>query len=117
MLNGITIANLNVQGIGDSRKRKDVFGYIRDKLTNKIPNSSFHFSEQSVIFGCSRFTVPENNILLLLCKHYIYKCKMKSVLPCLKAFKNQLLFLVKTEIINAQKCLGLKQCRMYEKNT
>lgn len=46
MSNGITIASLNVQGIGDSRKRKDVFGYIRDKKFNIYFLQDTHFTDK-----------------------------------------------------------------------
>ena len=51
MSESVKIASLNVQGLGDSRKRKDVFSYIRDKKYNIyfLPDTHFTDRDYSII--------------------------------------------------------------------
>jgi hypothetical protein len=61
---------------------------------NCVHTANFIFSEELVLFGIQRDTKTDKSfdLILLLAKFYIYKCKLQECLPVLGAFKNILKF-------------------------
>jgi exonuclease III len=62
---------------------------LKEDLNNKCPHAAaLQLSEHLVIFGCNRFTKTDDvlDLIIVLAKSFIYKCKMSGDIPLYDAF-------------------------------
>ena len=75
----------------DCHQTKEFWTHLENYITTKCTHSNrFYFTKELVLFGiCNKIKTDRIcDLLILLAKHYIYKCKVRKTLPIFRNFKH-----------------------------